>query len=65
MTERHKKWKKDPLLEKITRESDELAARHWKLAASDRGRAYKEWLNILKNATDACRNNKKGVKIND
>ena len=48
MTERHKKWKKDPLLEKITKESDELAARHWSLAASDRKLSYKKWLDCCK-----------------
>mgnify|MGYP001557082002 CR=1 FL=1 len=50
MTERHKKWKKDPLLEKITRESDELAARHWSLAASDRENSYKKWLKCCEKA---------------
>ena len=50
MTECHKKWKKDPQLEKITRESDELAARHWSLAASDRENSYKKWLKCCEKA---------------
>jgi len=55
------KHKRDSILETTTQKSDEFAASYWQLAASDRGRAYKQWLNILKNATDACKNEKKGV----
>ena len=54
MTERHKKWKKDPQLEKITQECDEIAARHWKLAASDRGQSWKEWTECHRKAKTRC-----------
>ena len=55
------KYTRNQILETATRKSDEFAARYWQLAASDRGQAYKQWLNILKNATDACKNEKEGV----
>ena len=55
------KHKRDPILETATQKSDEFAASYWRLAASNRGQAYKKWLNILKNATDACKNEKEGV----
>ena len=29
--------------QQLKRECDELAARHWELAASDRAKSYKEW----------------------
>ena len=36
----------------LTRECDDIAARHWRQAASDRGQTYKEWLNHVEKAAD-------------
>jgi hypothetical protein len=48
--------KKNIIMEKVTHQSDEIAAGYWKLAASDRGREYKRWLNILRNASQLVKN---------
>jgi len=45
---KNKTFKRVPEMEDLTHKSNELASRYWKLAASDRGRAYKEWLDCLK-----------------
>ena len=43
-------------MEKATHQSDEIAARYWKLAASDRKQEYKRWLKILKDASQLVKN---------
>ena len=38
--------------QQLKRECDRLAARHWELAASDRGKSYKEWQKACKKYAD-------------
>lgn len=45
------RYKPNKIVDKISREADELASRFWERAASDRATAYKNWLNCLKKAT--------------
>ena len=59
---KQKKWVRNPQLEQLTRESDELASRYWSQAASSRERAYKEWLNCIKKGADSIRSCAKNAK---
>lgn len=45
------KYKRNPIVDKISREADNLADSFWKQAASDRATAYQNWLDCLKKAT--------------
>ena len=51
-------YKRNPILEKMTKEANTLATRYWERAASDREQAYKQWLNCLKKATIEIKKNK-------
>ena len=51
-------------LNKKIKEADELAARHWERAASDRAEAYQKWLNCLKEATIAIKRSQSSTKNN-
>ena len=49
---------KDHRITQLTRECDALAARHWQLEASGRGRAYLEWLQKVKQTADIIDKNR-------
>jgi len=57
-------WKRNPILNKATREADTLATRYWERAASDRAEAYQKWLNCLKEATIAIKRSQSSTKNN-
>ena len=40
------------IIAQLNRECDRLAARHWELAASDRGKSYQNWQKACKKYAD-------------
>ena len=40
--------KRNPILEQLTRESDDLAARFWRQEASSKEQGYNDWLNCIR-----------------